>query len=68
MDTRKCVECGTEFDFDKTGLQGPGSIVVCGASCAKKSVERRGNKYAIHDHSGDITDTNAGPEDKTHLW
>lgn len=70
MNTRKCAECGTEFDFDKTGLEGPGNIFVCGTTCAKRSTKSRGNKYVIHDDSGDIVDTDAKPEDGplTHLY
>lgn len=70
MDSKKCAVCNTEFDFDKTGLEGPGGIFVCGTECAKASAEDHGNKYAIHDHSGDITDTDVKPEDeiRRHLW
>ncbi len=70
MDMRKCTACEKEFDFDKEGLQGPGTVVVCSTACAKKSSEDRGNKYVIHDKSGQITETNLKPGDhiKKHLW
>ena len=70
MDTKKCAVCEVEFDFDKTGLQGPGKVFVCGTKCAKQSAESHGNKYAIHDHSGDVIDTDVkqGDEISKHLW
>jgi hypothetical protein len=68
MDTRKCAVCEVEFDFDKTGLQGPNGVLVCGTECAKKSAASRGHKHAIHDESGDIIATDAEPEDGPHLW
>ena len=70
VDRKKCAMCNTEFDFEKTGLQGPGDIFVCGTECAKASAQGRGNLYAVHDDSGDIVDTDVKPEDKIsrHLW
>lgn len=63
MDKRKCAVCDTEFDFETSGLGGPDNVVVCGAECAKKSAEARGNRTTIHDKTGKIVDTNVSPLD-----
>lgn len=67
-DIRKCAVCRVEFDFDESGLEGPHNIVVCGATCAKKSAAGRGSEYVIHDEKGAVVEANITPGIKIHLW
>jgi hypothetical protein len=67
-DMRTCAVCPKEFDFDTSGLEGPGGIVVCSAACAKKSAKSRGREHAIHDKEGRITESNITPGPKIHHW
>lgn len=73
MDKQKCDVCGKAFDFDAGGF-GIGveefrmhdgrpqgrirDVLVCSKTCAKKSAASRGSKYAIHDDTDAIVETN----------
>lgn len=68
MDKRKCSICGKTFNFAKTGLEGPGGVLVCGNACARKSAASHGNTVAIHDKTGKVVDTNADGTETHHEY
>jgi len=63
MDMQTCIVCEEDFDFDLEGFSSDSTgQIVCGNDCAKKLAHSRGNKVAIHNSEGTITETDAWPE------
>ena len=66
MNRKKCEMCGEVFDFDTGGFgveRPSGEAFVCSETCAKRSAYRQGKKYAIHDKTDAIVETNASPQE-----
>ncbi len=68
MDKQSCSVCKKRFDLDKTGLVGPGGVVVCSAKCAEKSAKSRGNSCTVHNKVGKVVKTNADGTERRHLF